>query len=60
MSVKSRTMGRPPGAPFLLIFPHDTGHRVKDHIMTMIQDEVLDKKGTMYAVSAYGTDIDLV
>ncbi len=29
-----------------LIFPHDTGHRVKNHILQMIQDEVLDEKRT--------------
>jgi hypothetical protein len=27
-----------------LIFPHDTGHRVKDH--TMIQNEMLNEKTT--------------
>ena len=29
-----------------LIFPRDTGHRVKNHIMTVIQNEVLDGKST--------------
>jgi len=29
-----------------LIIPRDTGHRVKDHIMKMIQNEVLDDKAT--------------
>jgi hypothetical protein len=29
-----------------LIIPRDTGHRVKDHIMIMIQNEVLDEKTT--------------
>ena len=29
-----------------LIFPRDTGHRVKDHIMKVIQNEVLDDKAT--------------
>ena len=27
-----------------MIFPRDTGHRVKDHIM--IRDEVIDEKAT--------------
>ncbi len=27
-----------------MIIPRDTGHRVKDHIMEMIQNEVLDDK----------------
>jgi hypothetical protein len=28
----------------LMIFPHDTGHRVKDHIM--IRNEVIDEEAT--------------
>ena len=34
------------GEDSIVIFPRDTGHRVKNHIMTMIQNEVLDEKGT--------------
>ncbi len=29
-----------------VIIPRDTGHRVKDHIMKMIQNKVLDDKAT--------------
>ena len=36
--------GRTPLGDKGLIFPHDTGHRVKDHIM--IQNEVLNEKTT--------------
>ena len=36
-----------PGADGVrLIIPRETGHRIKDHIMTVIQDEVLDGKST--------------
>lgn len=30
--------------PLVLTFPRDTGHRVKNHIMKMIQHEVLDEE----------------
>ena len=40
-----------------VIFPYDTGHRVKNHIMTMIQDEVLDEATTTQNLSLFSFNV---
>ena len=47
-SIDSKLASAPPrlARTGIMIIPRDTGHRVKDHIMKMIQNEVLDDKAT--------------